>query len=1419
MNIDYDFVRVGTVVEPRPRYLYLDVGNKTTPGIIDTHADPSAAEAAPCSASLIVTTPSLVTDWIQAGDPQTCIVVHENPDFDCIASSLLARKLIEARLGSSDQPAGWQRWAPMLAASAERVDQGKTRVPLPEGDARVAVTPYLALLVLDDAARARRLQSKKAWRWIVEQGQSVLEKAIDIAVASSSTDFDALDLRGALGDLHELEAFVDSRVAAFYRDAQRIGLTGDGAVAASPEGIIDLELPDRRDPSRTHPARVACILDPDSGAGFFKSIVRGAFHERIQATCIFTTVVPSDAAPAGYVWIRPIISVDPETPFDLRGLGRRLEIRETQRRAEAGVPRIGAPRPGYDTPDPWYDGRAHGHTIVDAPTWGTILRPPEVREILADWRTWHRDRLDDLVDEAIAALQSPFHERAARDTALHRFSSLMRAPFDPENDAQRRRTVRFARLIAASASARDGDALGSADVAVAPEIIVILLDARDPSVRVWAAAMAIHNRDAVVSHAKAIGRHDLATALSGAHGEASLDLQIDVRLAAGDDEALVPLLVRAAEVVGSRRAVIAAARKASAGTPRAATAQRALDLTRNEIAERSKDSFGEQWLTWRDIIREAESVDALPRESVDSAARELAAAERAMLYLAGLDERLARVIDLLRGCAERGEDEELDAAVSDLLSAAGSGGVGCAMAAGLVDRLGEVCDAAQWLAVPFEERTRRRERARGALVAILRGFAVVALPAAAAADRAAVGSAVECLARLGGEAAALELVADGRGEAVCWCDPRLLAQLVDARADQPAVVALLLDVAAGVRGHEITRGALRHICATASAEWLRDAAGLGRAVVLRERLPGSSPSYFARALAFRMLPLTEAHRRQWAETALAKIHPLLAGLVAEGAGDYHTDVSSLCELVHHELRYRLPHRRLVADFQSSISALDVLLRVRNLLGRSSEPAARFGRQIIEWVVRLPQSDSREQLAAFVRDRDRARDHSHCTEAVEWAAHALDNVIDCLQSAHHEAAMEPGRMRTALRELCDAVEHTPAGGFAKFLSAALRDAATFLEQKIECLDQLDEACGEDDDPFLAQALEVSTLAKLEDAFRAKAESRGDVVAAVAALATAAAGKAPAERSAALSKMRRDLAAGRMQGGAALTTIEQADAAYQRQLPLLHLAPCIVETMFGSVVDRLLAKYDLDRAQRRIEQCCAAPVGTGLRLWLSGAILLLPFAFLVVFILGDCVPLQTDAALQLLFGLSVAVTVLPFAGEAFRQLKMGRREASEWGERAKRKLFLPEFVVPVLVGVYSVGLTDELALKIAVRADDLRLALLFGGFGLAATWALAQLIRKQGGTVTAGKLLVTAGKIFSYAFFISMALTFILMPLIEHERSLSYDEAAKLHFLHLPMKVAASHSIIFFPRHLLLYSFLGLFVGIFLHGFLNARQSAD
>ena len=71
----------------------------------------------------------------------------------------------------------------------------------------------------------------------------------------------------------------------------------------------------------------------------------------------------------------------------LKGLGDLLEEREVPKRKQLGQVREGEPRPGYHSPDPWYDGRGtpHNYTILANPSQGTVLSKQDVRAIILEY--------------------------------------------------------------------------------------------------------------------------------------------------------------------------------------------------------------------------------------------------------------------------------------------------------------------------------------------------------------------------------------------------------------------------------------------------------------------------------------------------------------------------------------------------------------------------------------------------------------------------------------------------------------------------------------------------------------------------------------------------------------------------------------------------------------------------------------------------------------------------------------------------------------------------------------------------------------------------------------------------------------------------------------------------------------------------
>lgn len=73
------------------------------------------------------------------------------------------------------------------------------------------------------------------------------------------------------------------------------------------------------------------------------------------------------------------IGVNPDAGTGLKGLGREIEARETEKRNQLGLE-----RPCSD-PDPWYFGQGHEYGLIASPGNGSVLQPEEIRKIHQEW--------------------------------------------------------------------------------------------------------------------------------------------------------------------------------------------------------------------------------------------------------------------------------------------------------------------------------------------------------------------------------------------------------------------------------------------------------------------------------------------------------------------------------------------------------------------------------------------------------------------------------------------------------------------------------------------------------------------------------------------------------------------------------------------------------------------------------------------------------------------------------------------------------------------------------------------------------------------------------------------------------------------------------------------------------------------------
>ncbi len=356
---------------PAPGRLFLDVGNDLRPGVLDHH-HLEAYEGS--TTQLVSSNPELVLGAVQPQlDPTApfTIVLHESPDFDSVASAYLAVTV----LTTGEFPLGTEA----LARYADKIDEGSIGHSLSNPFA-----PYAAYMqLLNRHGRLGRPADHAYWRECVQQGLDlvafILERSRHDGRALPSIDafacpglFDEQDRQDVLADVNRYRRKLADPSS--HAHQARLSFPGQFGGRVELDALLVRDVQNLDDPER-------CM--------FFKDWARSDRErspggEGFLGLSVFISESPRDPR-------RCILSVSPDSGASLRGLAALLDRAESDRRRQVygdddrvTDPATGVPKPlraGYDNADPWYDGRAHGFTIVDSPQSGTLLTAEEIEEI------------------------------------------------------------------------------------------------------------------------------------------------------------------------------------------------------------------------------------------------------------------------------------------------------------------------------------------------------------------------------------------------------------------------------------------------------------------------------------------------------------------------------------------------------------------------------------------------------------------------------------------------------------------------------------------------------------------------------------------------------------------------------------------------------------------------------------------------------------------------------------------------------------------------------------------------------------------------------------------------------------------------------------------------------------------------------
>jgi hypothetical protein len=372
-SLRFAFVGVGAhVAQSSMGRLVLDVGNDLRPGVIDHHHQTCAAGS---TTSLVLRRPDLVLGAVpptRTPEDPFVLVMHEWPDLDAVSATWLASVCLE--YGS------YQPGSEALARYVDLVDEGSLGLSLDNPFGLYAA--YLRLV--DRAARKQWNTMNECWQECVRQGLDVVGYAVaeaerrrmflsEVDAFACPNLFGQVDRQVFLDDTVRYDTKLkDPRTCVRTASLQLPGQFGGQVIS---QALLVRDVQNSYDPQR-------CVYFKDWARTDARRAANGTGFDTLS---VFMTEGPSQSR-------RCIMSVAPERGATLRGLGKLFDAAESERRCAVyglddrvtdpatGAPKV--PRPGYTNADPWYDGRAHGYTIVDAPRDGTILTPDEIETIL-----------------------------------------------------------------------------------------------------------------------------------------------------------------------------------------------------------------------------------------------------------------------------------------------------------------------------------------------------------------------------------------------------------------------------------------------------------------------------------------------------------------------------------------------------------------------------------------------------------------------------------------------------------------------------------------------------------------------------------------------------------------------------------------------------------------------------------------------------------------------------------------------------------------------------------------------------------------------------------------------------------------------------------------------------------------------------
>lgn len=331
----------------------VDTGNRLEPGIIDHH-QPGSENS--CVASIIANDHEAFVSHL-LGQETVTMVTHFVPDLDAIASCLFLEKILRGgKITDMDK---------LLSQYVNDVDSGKLTM---DPDYPLSIASVINAIV------EKAPKDKSRSHIIIEKALPFLNQVIKrLESKPNPWAHDFLDQMEGIDEYNQLI----EKDAKTYEEDLRLRSTTDQLTLLNKDTRVfeEVDFLETRNPES--------FLWKYWARGDTRNSANG---EGFMATCAFHEKWKNDKNKA-------IIATDPNTSYDLKGLGILIDSLEIQKLLGKGHQKsdlTSDTREGFHRNDPWYDGRnpMHDYTIIDAPREGSELTHQEVMEAIKATESW-----------------------------------------------------------------------------------------------------------------------------------------------------------------------------------------------------------------------------------------------------------------------------------------------------------------------------------------------------------------------------------------------------------------------------------------------------------------------------------------------------------------------------------------------------------------------------------------------------------------------------------------------------------------------------------------------------------------------------------------------------------------------------------------------------------------------------------------------------------------------------------------------------------------------------------------------------------------------------------------------------------------------------------------------------------------------